>query len=168
MDYFSLVVSLALIVMIALQIQKRRGLLVRAKATVVENTAMGIALGMIAVVTFFGSSTALHYAVGALLMALVVASFQKAGIAKNGLHSVNRIFMSLGWDRLRFAKLTEDPKNHTLRLNTVGGSWNNIMTFDLQQKEAVVEILRAHLKKDQLEIEGESPRNKRSTRITRS
>lgn len=152
MDQLSLLMGGLILALTALQLYRRSKVLIKAKNTVVEKTSLGISVGMIALVTIFGSSQPLHYVVGALLALLVAASVAKTGITADGLNSMNRIFFTLPWKSLRFAKLIRRTNGQEFVLHTVGRLWTNVMAFDMKDFAAVEALLKKHLRPDQYEV----------------
>lgn len=155
MDKFNIGIAIAIGLMIALQIYRRMNLTVKAKNTVVEKTSLLISLVMVAAVTLFGSSEPIHYVIGALLAGLMYATFAKTGISRDGLASMNRIFLALPWRALRFAKIVKRKNGQEFELHSVGKFWTNVMTFDMKDYEKTMELIRKNLKQDQFEITDE-------------
>lgn len=157
MDRYSLILAGAIVLMIFLQLKRRSQLIIKARNTVVEKTSLSISFIMIAVVTLFGSSAPIHYLIGLLLAGLVYASFAKTGISRGGLHAMSRIFLSLPWRALRFAKIVRKNGEQEFELHSVGRVWTNVMTFDMKDFDRTVKLLKGVLKPDQLEIAREKP-----------
>lgn len=144
--------AVAILLMITLQLYRRSKLVVKAKITMVEKTSLIISLIMVAVVTIFGSSAPMHYVIGGLLALLLIASLSKIGISPGGLHSMSRIFQSLPWKSLRFAKIVKRKSGQEFELHSVGKIWTNVMTFDMKDYDRTMDLLKKNVKTDKYEV----------------
>lgn len=157
MEQMSLILAGLIVGMIALQIYRRSRILIKAKNTVVEKSSLGISFGMIAIVTLFGASKPEHYLVGVLLAGLVFSAFAKTGITETGLNAMSRIFMTLPWQAIRFAKVIRRTDGQEFVIHSVGKLSSNVMSFDMKDYDRALALLEKNLGPDRYEIAEEKP-----------
>lgn len=156
MNPYSLIIIIITLVLCALQLRMKQQLVFPGKKTVVENTALGISLVMVAsFALFYGKSWEDYLAVG-LVGVLMLLSYRKVGVAKNGIYSMNKVVMPLRWPDVRFLKVVKKNNGEELEIRSVGKRMtSNVITLPMAQFDEVVKFIGTKLKPELWEISDE-------------